>query len=94
MTRNQFIEEVNCWSELIDFCYDYDCDYCEDVYNEDSKNDYFDSELVDYARSAENWQDMLGYLQDIPTGGKRQTNFSRNLLNYRLMIKEDEYGFK
>lgn len=69
MTRNQFIEEVNCWSELLGFCYDYDCGYCEDVYNEDSKNDYFDSELVEYARNAEDWQDMLEYLQNIPTGG-------------------------
>lgn len=69
MTRNQFIEEVNCWSELLGFCYDYDCSYCEDVYNEDSKNDYFDSELVEYAKNAEDWQDMLEYLQNIPTGG-------------------------
>lgn len=70
MTRNQFIEEVNCWSELIDFCYDYDCSYCEDVYNEDSKDEYFDSELVEYARNAQNWRDMLEYLQDIPTGSE------------------------
>lgn len=69
MTRNQFIEEVNCWSELIDFCYDYECSYCDDVYDEDRKDEYFDSELVEYARNAESWQDMLEYLQDIPTGG-------------------------
>lgn len=69
MTRTQFIEEVNCWSELIGFCYDYECSYCDDVYDEDRKDDYFDSELVEYARNADSWQDMLNYLQDIPTGG-------------------------
>lgn len=68
MTRNQFIEEVNCWSELRDFCYDYECSYCDDVYDDDQKDDYFNSELVEYARNAGDWRNMLGYLQDIPTG--------------------------
>lgn len=68
MTRDEFINEVNCWSELLDWCYDYDCSYCEDVYTEDSKDGYFDDDLVDMARNAGSWRDMLDELNDIPTG--------------------------
>ena len=31
MTRQQFIDEVNDWWELIDFCNEEGCSYCDDV---------------------------------------------------------------
>lgn len=68
MTRDEFIEGVRCWHELIDFCYDYGCSYCENVYDDEQKDDYFNDDLVEMARNADSWQDMLEELNDIPDG--------------------------
>lgn len=68
MTRQQFIDEVNDWRELIDFCNDEECSYCEDVYSEESRNDYINEGLVDMARYAGSWDSLLDILSDITTG--------------------------
>lgn len=68
MTREEFIENVQSWSDLLDFCYDEGCDYCEDVYDDDAKDDYFDSEIISMARNADDWRDLYRQLEDIPTG--------------------------
>lgn len=39
MTRNEFLDTVNDWYELIEFCNDVGCSYCDDVYSEESMND-------------------------------------------------------
>lgn len=68
MTRTEFIENITTWYELLDFCSDEGCDWCENVYSEDAKDEHFDYNLVDMARNAGNWQDLLDTLNDIPTG--------------------------
>lgn len=68
MTRQQFIDEVNDWWELIDFCNDEGCSYCDDVYSEESRDDYINEELVDMARDADSWSSLLDTLNDITTG--------------------------
>lgn len=68
MTRQQFIDEVNYWWELIDFCNDNECSYCDDVYSEESRDDYINEELVDMARNADSWSSLLDILKDITTG--------------------------
>lgn len=68
MTRQQFIDEVNDWWELIDFCNEYECSYCEDVYSEESRDDYINEDLVDMARNADSWSSLLDILNDITTG--------------------------
>lgn len=68
MTRQEFIDDVTTWSELLSFCYDEDCTICEDVYSDDSKNEYYDEELVDMARNAGSWQELYDQLGDIPDG--------------------------
>ena len=35
MTRNEFIDNITEWCELKDFCNDFDCDICEDIYDDD-----------------------------------------------------------
>lgn len=67
MTRQQFIDEVNDWWELIDFCNDEGCSYCEDVYSEESRDDYINEELVDMARNADSWASLRDNLNDIDT---------------------------
>ena len=76
MTRQYFIDNINYWSELLEFCSDEDCDVCEDIYSEDSRDDCIDEELVDMA-SYNNWRDMYNILDAIPDGYDyyRQDNY-------------------
>lgn len=67
MTRDEFLNNVTCWDDLIDFCHDENCDICDYVYSEDAKNEYFDQEMRDLADEY-NWEDMLSFLQDVPDG--------------------------
>ena len=67
MTRNEFLESVVYWSELIDFCNDVGCSYCEDIFDEDGMNDYINERLIDWARE-DSWQDLHARLDDIPSG--------------------------
>lgn len=68
MTRQEFIDNVTTWYELIDFCYNVNCDYCNDVYSVDSRDDCINEDLVDMAQNAYDWQELLEVLQNIPTG--------------------------
>ena len=67
MTRQYFIDNINYWSELLEFCSDEDCDVCEDIYSEDARDDCIDEELVDMARN-NNWREMYNILDSIPGG--------------------------
>lgn len=68
MTREDFIENIQSWEDLINFCSDYGCDYCEDVYDDDQMDDYINETLVDMARNSDGWRDLRNMLNDIPTG--------------------------
>ena len=68
MLRQDFIDDITTWGELIDFCNDEDCDICEDIYSEDARDEDIDrNSLVEWARG-NSWQDLLNILRDIPTG--------------------------
>lgn len=68
MRRQDFIDNVTTWSELIIFCYNEDCDICEDIYSEEARDEDVDNNLVDLARN-HTWQELLDILlHDIPTG--------------------------
>lgn len=68
MTRTDFQENVTSWWELIDFCRDNDCYYCDDIYDDDMKDDYINSNLSDMVVNATSWRDLLDTLEAIPTG--------------------------
>lgn len=68
MTRTEFIENVQSWCELIEFCDDEGCPICEDIYDEDARDEYIDNDLVDMARNADGWRTLLQNLDDIETG--------------------------
>lgn len=67
MTRQEFIDNIDTVGELIDFCYEYDCDECEDIYSEDAMDDYINECLTDWARN-NTWRDLMNILNDLPTG--------------------------
>lgn len=68
MRRQDFIDDITTWSELLSFCYDEDCDICEDIYSEDDRDENIDSNsLVEWARN-NTWQELYDILEEIPTG--------------------------
>lgn len=67
MTRNEFLDNINSWWELIEFCNDEDCDVCEEIVDEDQKNDGVNADLCDEARRTD-WKDIRNWLNDIPVG--------------------------
>lgn len=68
MTRQEFIDEVCDWGDLIDFCRDNHADdFVEDIYDEASRNDYINEGLVDWAREY-TWDELYSILDRIPTG--------------------------
>lgn len=67
MTRVEFFENVTSWWELKDFCSDEQCDICDDIYDEEGRDDYINDCLMNWARN-DSWTELLSRLEDIPTG--------------------------
>lgn len=67
MTREEFQENVNCWYDLREFCNEYGCEVCSDIYSQDEMDEEIDNSIVDMAREATDWKDLLSKLEDIPT---------------------------
>lgn len=64
MRRQEFIDEVTTWDELLraaDELREYDL--LSDIYSDEARNDWINECLVDWARELD-WQDMLGRLSD------------------------------
>ena len=40
MTRNDFLNDVTEWWELLDFCSDEGCNICEDIIDSDQLDEY------------------------------------------------------
>lgn len=68
MTRQEFIDDVVGWPDLISFCCDYGYDYIDDIYSEDARDDYINEHLVEMARNADDWSSLYDELSEIPTG--------------------------
>lgn len=67
MTRQEFLDSVNDFGDLIDFCSDEGCDYCENIYYEDSFDDLVNDCVSGWARDM-GWRDLRDRLDDIPSG--------------------------
>lgn len=64
MTRQQFLDDVCDWSDLIAFCYEMGCDYCEDVYDSEQRDEFIEDNLVDMANHC-SWRSLLNILQEM-----------------------------
>lgn len=65
MTREEFLDNVNDWDELLDFCYDNDIYTCEDIHTDAQKDEYIEDNLVEWARTS-TWKELYNILDDIP----------------------------
>ena len=57
MKRTEFIRDVTTWWELMDVCEEHSLRTCEDIIDDESRNDYINETLVDLARN-NSWQDL------------------------------------
>lgn len=64
MTRDDFINDVEYFGELISFCDDNDIDICRGIYSSDTRDDFIDDSLLDMARH-NNWRELLNILEDL-----------------------------
>lgn len=65
MTRQEFIEDVNSFGDLIEFCSDEGIDdICNDIFDAISVNDI----VLDYIKSLADWEEARRFLIDIPVG--------------------------
>lgn len=65
MTRSYFLDYVTDWDELIELCRDYDCNICEDIIDDDTLDEYVESDI---SNSHESWRTIRDYLSGIGTG--------------------------
>ena len=66
MTRQDFIDGITTWGELLDFCYNEECDICDEIVSNDTMCEEIDDDLVEVARDR-SWQDVRDLLNDIDT---------------------------
>lgn len=66
MTRQEFIEGVTTWGELLDFCYDNDSDICEDIVSSDTMDDEIEIDLREEVGNR-SWHDIRDLLCAIDT---------------------------
>lgn len=67
MTREEFEEIISSFDELIDWCYDYDCNICSCIYDKYAYNEFINEQLCDWAREYD-WTEMRDILVNLPTG--------------------------
>ncbi len=67
MTRQQFLDEVETWGDLYDVASENDY-YFDDVYEEDSYNEWVDECVRDRIRH-DTWEDVRDFLNNCPSAG-------------------------
>lgn len=79
MTRQEFIDSINYWDELIEFCSDKGCDYCDDLHDAYQWDNCIEDDVREIIRNS-GWRDVLSTLQDY-----------EDLSGYEF-YRRDEYG--
>ena len=91
MTRNEFIDNITEWYELKDFCNDFDCDVCEDIYDDDDYDDCVEEDVRDAVGEC-SWREIRDSLCDLPSG---YDYYRRNgSLDYDGMDNDDFEDYK
>lgn len=67
MTRQEFIDRVTDFYELVEFCNENGCDICEDLYDDDGLDECVEDDLRN-AAGEDSWRNIRDWLGDIPTG--------------------------
>lgn len=91
MTRSYFIDNITEWYQLLDFCYDEDCDLCEDLFLGDNLDSRINDDLYEAVRNW-SWEDVRYSLNDISAG--YDCYYYNGLLDYEELTPSDFDGYK
>ena len=106
MTKREFIRGITHWEYLLEFCYNEDCDICEDIYSASGIDRQIEQDLDDAMQSGMSWVEIRERLNGIVvtehryyrndglmvyTGLNNEDDFAR----YKRLVIEwmDEYGW-
>ena len=64
MTRQEFIDSILTWPLLLDFCREYDCYVCDNVYHHDELRELIADDFSNYSHEY-HWTDIRDWLNDI-----------------------------
>lgn len=66
MKRDDFIEDINDFYDLLEFCRDNECYECDDIYDEDCMSDYVNEQIETWI-SQMSWTELRDKLDAIDT---------------------------
>lgn len=64
MTKNEFLQDITEWSELLDFCKETNCPLCDDIIPEENLNPHVIKEIK-IATENMTWQNLKEQLNEI-----------------------------
>lgn len=70
MTRQEFVDQIGSWDDLIDFCCDEGYEqFVDDIFDDDCKDDYINAHLEElFEELGYSYQFLQQFLKSIPTG--------------------------
>ena len=68
MTRAEFINTVDSWPDLLDFCYTHNCPVYDDIHIAEERDRIVLNNIREWTYGM-TWQDILDLICDIPTSG-------------------------
>lgn len=67
MTRREFLDNIDDFYGLLEFCNENGCDICEDIYDDDAYDECVDDDLAEATRE-DGWRTIRDWLDDLPVG--------------------------
>lgn len=92
MTRNEFLNDVTTWQELVDFCSDVDCDILCDFVFDDEYNDAIEEDLSNALRDDYSWRSIRDMLYDLPEDYNQYMH--DDILEFRGLDDDDFDDYK
>jgi len=92
MTRTEFLDNINEWWELVDFCNDEGCYVCEDLFGHDCLDEQIENDISEALSNNDGWQTIRDCLNEIDT----DYSYYRNdgFLNYIGLDADDFSAYK
>ena len=89
MTRQEFVDDVTSFWDLIDFCNENGCDLCEDIVVQDAMDDWVWDDIRDWNGS---WESLADALSGITQGHEYYRRHGS--LDYEWMDGRDFEAYK
>ena len=64
MTVAEFDRDINDFYDLKDFCWEHNCSICENIYDDDQRDEYINNDIDYYSRN-DGWRDLADYLYNL-----------------------------